>query len=319
MAKCFLISPIGEADSLIRQHANNVRDHLIKKAIGSDYDVIRADDLNEAGTITVQVVRELAEADLAVADLTGTNPNVMYELAVRHSFNKPVILICKKAQELPFDIAAERTVFFDFSDFRSIDVARDQIACQAEQIRESGANDASNPVQNARLSAGGFASHLPVDKMVGGIAEEMTTVRGHIDHMMSRLMPAIDKLENERVGSSDKAKTCFVAFGEVIFGVPFVSSQSIQSFMNEVWYASQEKGLDIEPYTYMFDWVLVSDDEGEHPLIAKGSITRMRIGNLFSDGSVLRVVKLDKPLFDPDVADLIGVRNHAALPGRVPM
>lgn len=52
------------------------------------------------------------EADLAIANLTTLNPNVMFELAVRYSFGKPTIVIAEEGTRLPFDVIGENTIFY---------------------------------------------------------------------------------------------------------------------------------------------------------------------------------------------------------------
>ena len=62
--------------------------------------------------ITVKIIRAILEADLVVADLCGLNPNVLYELAVRHAARRPIVHMCPKGQILPFDIAQFDTISY---------------------------------------------------------------------------------------------------------------------------------------------------------------------------------------------------------------
>jgi len=60
-------------------------------------------------------MRYLRKSDLVIADLTYHNPNVFYELAVRHLNKKPVIHLIKKGEKIPFDINDRRTIFYEFN------------------------------------------------------------------------------------------------------------------------------------------------------------------------------------------------------------
>ncbi len=89
---CFVIAPIGDPDSDIRRRSDQILKHIIKPAVGKcGYDAIRADQISEPGMITHQVIEHVVGDPLVVADLTGQNPNVFYELAIRHAIRKPFV------------------------------------------------------------------------------------------------------------------------------------------------------------------------------------------------------------------------------------
>lgn len=118
---CFVISPIGPPGSDIRHRADTVWEFIIRPALEQqcNYAVTRADEISSPGMITAQIMDRIKEDDLVVADLTGLNPNVFYELAVRHAVDKPVIQIIEQGEEPPFDVAGMRTIFVDHHDLRS--------------------------------------------------------------------------------------------------------------------------------------------------------------------------------------------------------
>lgn len=110
--RCFIITPIGNDNDSIRRHIDGIIDAAIKPALEPDYEVVAAHKITETGTITKQIIKEIYQDELAIANLTGNNPNVMYELAVRYCLGKPVLTIAEKGTRLPFDVMPERTIFY---------------------------------------------------------------------------------------------------------------------------------------------------------------------------------------------------------------
>jgi hypothetical protein len=113
-----VICPIGSADSNERKQSDSLMEFVIEKAISNmamNCHIIRADKIAEPGRITKQIAKEIAESDLVIADLSGLNANVMYELGVRHGLRKPCILMTTQGQSLPFDLLDLRTIFYELS------------------------------------------------------------------------------------------------------------------------------------------------------------------------------------------------------------
>ncbi|HKQ44047.1 MAG TPA: hypothetical protein VJS47_01515 [Rhizomicrobium sp.] len=124
---CFFITPIGEEDSDARKRADQIQKFILKEVLGPKYKIVRADKLPHPGSITHQIIQLLYDADLVVADLTGSNANVAYELAIRHAFNKVSIHLIDKADVIPFDLKDERTIPFDIKDLDSIKGCKDDL------------------------------------------------------------------------------------------------------------------------------------------------------------------------------------------------
>ena len=137
---CFIISSIGEKDSEIRKISDQKLNHVYKPVVEQKgYNAIRADDVSNPVLISKDIVKHLYEDDLVIADVTDLNANVFYELAIRNSFQKPVILFKKPDQKLPFDIQDKRAIVIDMTD---PDIWMDSIVELGKHIDEVKSNPA---------------------------------------------------------------------------------------------------------------------------------------------------------------------------------
>jgi uncharacterized protein YutE (UPF0331/DUF86 family) len=104
---CFVIAPFGgRFDDVYRNLIGPV-------VIGQGLTPLRADEISNPGFIMEQIRTAIQQARICVADVTGSNPNVLYEIGLAHSGNKPLILIAERGSKVPFDVAHERVIFYE--------------------------------------------------------------------------------------------------------------------------------------------------------------------------------------------------------------
>lgn len=191
---CFIVGPIGSSGTETRKSADFLLKGIIRPAIEESLNLTiwRADEDNSPGMITDKVIGDIYESDLVVADLSELNPNAFYELGIRHAASEPTIHMASQGTKLPFDNLGHRAIFFDRSDWDSVESAKKNLHSQA-MIALADDFEVSNPITQA-LSARVFrASAKPTEKIVAELMgrverlettaptrEQTTTIRNKI-------------------------------------------------------------------------------------------------------------------------------------------
>ncbi|MFI9250014.1 hypothetical protein [Streptomyces sp. NPDC053069] len=153
---CFVIGPIGDPYAAHGSPEREAYEHhlgIFEQVIAPACErhgitAVRADGITHAGDINEQICRHVIESDLVIADVSGGNPNVMYELGLRHITGKPTIHI-GEAGQLPFDIASIRTIRYQR--------ARSHLAGARKEIEsalEAGIRDGFELLTPARVLRG---------------------------------------------------------------------------------------------------------------------------------------------------------------------
>lgn len=104
---CFVIQPFGGWN-------DEYHTEIFCKAIeGAGLEPKRADDLFRSSNIVHDIWHLVTTSRLLLADLTGKNPNVFYELGLAHAARKPVLLVTQSIDDVPFDLRALRIITYD--------------------------------------------------------------------------------------------------------------------------------------------------------------------------------------------------------------
>ncbi|EKC5524275.1 TPA: hypothetical protein ACPVW6_004666 [Vibrio parahaemolyticus] len=218
MKKCFVIMPISDspAEGYVEGHFQTVYDHLIKPAVEkAGFKPIRADEHNETHSIALKIIKDIVDSDMVVCDISNKNPNVLYELGIRHALKKPVSIIKDNKTKDIFDIQGQgiRRIEYDVSlNIGKISPLINELATNIENTYENRGkvgsslfdmieNNASSPsksnalvrndnqVKFTNLESIGIVEHWNEEKRTGVIRSDGESFYFHETCCVGRIIP----------------------------------------------------------------------------------------------------------------------------------
>jgi O-acetyl-ADP-ribose deacetylase (regulator of RNase III) len=130
--KCFVIMPFGKKKDIDGYEVDfdYVYHELIYKAVEElGVDCERCDEIISTGSIHKKMFRGIFDADVSVVDITSLNPNVFYELGVRHALHKRITLVIRRNSNLPipFNISGLSILGYDIDSDDQLERSRKKI------------------------------------------------------------------------------------------------------------------------------------------------------------------------------------------------
>jgi hypothetical protein len=104
--RCFIVMPFS------LEWSNEVHQALAAACKATSVTPVRGDDVFTPTDILVDIWQSINGADFVIADITGRNPNVLYELGVAHTLAKPVLIISRHAADIPIDLSTRRIILY---------------------------------------------------------------------------------------------------------------------------------------------------------------------------------------------------------------
>lgn len=187
---CFTIMPIADMDGYDPGHFSRVYEHLIKPAcLQAGYVAHRADVVAASNYIIIDILKKIIESDIVICDLSGRNPNVLYELGVRQAFNLPTILIKDKKTPRIFDIQGLRTI--EYHHTLRIDEVNADIANIQNSITETIAapNDVNSMIQLLGINAAPLPQQVELSSDASVILESLKDISGRIARLERPRLP----------------------------------------------------------------------------------------------------------------------------------
>lgn len=94
----------------------------------------RADDLYRPSTIVHDIWEYTKSAKLVLADLSGKNANVFYELGLAHALAKPAVLVTESMDDVPFDLRGLRIIQYDKNESKWGDLLQHKITTAIKEV-----------------------------------------------------------------------------------------------------------------------------------------------------------------------------------------
>lgn len=190
---CFVLMPFDEDFKEVYDYA------IAPAAEAAGFDCYRADHAFGPRAIVSDIIASIFSADVIVADVSGSNPNVFYELGIAHTVDNKTIVICEKTGgKLPFDLKAYRVIFYR----RTIDgikqALRDNLEKDLAKL-DSWKKRSTNPVQDFRP----FPYAVPLQK------------QATLEHTINELKEDIRMLRKEK--RHGELRTLILSLPEIQF------------------------------------------------------------------------------------------------------
>ncbi len=166
---CFVLMPFGHP-------FDSYYEKIIKPAAEEAHlQVLRADGIYSTGSIIQDIWKKIWAARVVVADVTGKNANVNYELGLCHAIGVPTIIITKDIGDVPFDYRHRRCIVYNLEDAEWAQKLRDSLRKTIEVVLTSieTEEELNWPYETSRatplVSASLLSSENPRDIVIQGV------------------------------------------------------------------------------------------------------------------------------------------------------
>lgn len=183
--KAFVVTPIGSNGTSIRRSTDGLISAVLQPLLSKlGYEVEASHTDNDQGMISHRIIEHLLFDDLVIVNVSGLNPNVMYELGIRHATGLPTLLISNDLSTLPFDIKDLRSIEYTDDMQGTIDLAStlENILSDSEKLKDT----KRNPVLS-----------IAKDNIIESQIKEMDFTNITSQDIVQELFKSVEELKDE--------------------------------------------------------------------------------------------------------------------------
>lgn len=219
---CFVVMPFGRTEEEVRWYEGWYKEVVRPAVEEAGFEPVLSATEEKPSAINDEIRRHLALDPMVVVDLAGfkpsdqPNPNVMYELGIRHAMNLPVVMMAWKGQKLPFDVGNQRAVMED-RDFLSLSENRDKLVAFLESAADGEYYKPMDAV--GRTATLDLASdNLGEDSVLAALVGEVEEVKHMLGQRVAipKLPPITSiKIMSGRTGGNQVRKELYAFFQDI--------------------------------------------------------------------------------------------------------
>lgn len=205
--KCFVIMPISDHPDYENNHFTRVYEYMIKPACEkAGYKAVRADDDLKTDHITISILKQIVESDMAICDMSSRNPNVFYELGMRQAFNMRTVLIRDNSTTIPFDIQDLRALEYDKNlRIDNIQTSIEEIATTIKETEMMEPNEVNSLISLIGIQTAKVSKDIEMSPEVSVLLKELRVISSNINDL---------RLENQKkkpTDISDRSSSSYMA------------------------------------------------------------------------------------------------------------
>ena len=204
---CGIIMPISSIDNCSMEHWAEVKKIISEAICDAGYKPNLVSDADDIGIIQKRIIQNIYDNDIVVCDVSGKNPNVMFELGMRLAFDKPAIIVIDDKTDYSFDTSPIEHLSYP-RDLRSYNILtfKEQLKTKIIATVEKAQKD---PNYTTFLKNFGEFEVAHVEKKEGSINEVLISKMEELSYHVNRLERRInmrekdlsDSVESERIKS----------------------------------------------------------------------------------------------------------------------
>lgn len=182
---CGIIMPISAIDGCSSEHWAEVKKILSEAIIDAGYNPTLVSDADDIGIIQKRIIQNLYNNDIVVCDVSGKNPNVMFELGLRLAFDKPAIIVIDDKTDYSFDTSPIEHLPYR-RDLRYFDIIKfkEQLS---NKIKATVAKDKNDPTYTTFLKNFGEFEVAHVEKKEGSINDVLLSKIDDLSNQVQQL------------------------------------------------------------------------------------------------------------------------------------